>query len=297
MKILITGSNGFIGSNIAKALAEKHQIIGVGRSEHSIVNDIEYFRFDISDSGFPDSIQSYLGYCDVIVHLAANLDKSDLNLDIIKTNAIGTLNILNAALKLKAKKIVHASSIPLIGKPYNIPITEEHSTFPESLYHGSKLFSENILDLGKKSGLFVTHLRISAPVGIGMNEDTFIPIVIRNLINSKPIELFGNGSRIQNYIHISDICLFIDRAVDIDSSGIFNLASHQSISNLDLVNLAKNLLKSSSEIMLNIQEDIYEDYIWEISMMKTIKTFDISPKISLEYLLKELAEYYISQEK
>lgn len=291
MRILITGSNGFIGSNIANMLSENHQVIGIGRQKTSKLENIQYFQIDISKNDSSDLILDCIGSCDIIIHLAACLDKSSTNIDILNTNVFGTLNILNAAIKLKVKKIINASSLPVIGKPQYIPITEDHITHPETLYHASKLFAENILELGKKHKIDIIHLRISSPIGVGMSEKTFLPVIIKKLFNDEIVEIYGEGSRIQNYINVRDISMYFMKAVEIKSSGIFNIGGTRSISNIELIRLSKKLLKSKSIIRFIDKEDEFDKYIWEISIEKSKCVFGFTPSVDIQSSIMELGNY------
>jgi UDP-glucose 4-epimerase len=292
MKILITGSNGFIGSHVAEKLKKDHEVIGLGKSKKSKVKDIRYYSIDISDSNFPSLITEKIEFCDVIIHLAANLDKSDLNLDVIKTNVTGTLNILNSAIKLNSKKIIHTSGLPVIGKPFEIPISEKHLANPETLYHITKLASEHILDMGIKYGIKITQFRVPAPLGVGMNENSFLPAVIKKLIRNDVVEIFGKGTRRQNFIHVNDICRYISVAIDFNYSGIFNIGSFEVMSNLELIKLSQKLLNSNSEIRFDNTEDIYDDYVWKISAKKVLEVFGFGPNVMIEDSIVELANYF-----
>ena len=185
------------------------------------------------------------------------------------TNSLGTNTILTLGKKLKIK-FIYLSGLPVIGKPIDIPITEEHPTKPLSIYHSSKLIGENIISFDADNLLEKTILRITAPIGPNIPKKRFISSLIFNCINNQEITLFGRGERIQNYIHTNDICKFIEICITKKSGGIFNLGGSKSISNLNLAKLCINKTNSRSNIKF-YKEDNEENFKWIVSMEKAKK--------------------------
>lgn len=282
MKVLVTGSNGFIGSNVCETLKKNYKVIGIGTKSNSKVSDIEYHKMNIESVDFVDKIKNKIQNCDIIAHFAAQIDKDNYNEKLIDVNCIGSLNIVKAAKSLGAKTIIHSSSIPIIGIPINTPITEEHKTKPKSLYHITKLAAEHIIDLAVYDGIKTVHLRIPSPIGIGMDNNTILPVFLKKCINEEDIIIYGNGSRTQNYIDVRDICNAIIGVIEYDVEGVYNIASGKSISNFELAKLCLSISGSSSLIYFNGLEDPDENYYWDISIEKANKEFMFQPSYSLE---------------
>jgi UDP-glucose 4-epimerase len=268
LKIIITGSNGYIGSFIVQYLKNNHNIIGIGRASKSLYEGIKYIDIDISTVDFVDRVYKEVSDCDVIIHAAACIDYNNLNIELIDVNIKGTLNILKLAVKLKAKKIIYTSSIPVIGKPLNIPITENHLTSPESLYHITKLSAEYVVSLSSKFKIDYYNFRFSSPIGPGMKKNIFLVNVIEKCLLNEDIIIYGNGTRIQNYIDVRDISENIEKSLLINKSGTYNL-SGTSISNKNLVHLCIDLTKSKSKIIYS-GEDIFDDYFYDVSTEKAV---------------------------
>lgn len=296
MNILVTGANGFIGKNIIDVLLKEygeHQIIGTGRGENRNSKLINYVSADITDKEFVNSMIDKFGHYDVIVHTAACLGKtSSQTEELIKTNCLGSYNILQLANKSGCKKIIHTSGITVIGIPKNLPIMETHRTEPNSMYHITKLTSEYILNLAKNTGIKVTNLRIPSPVGAGMNDNTILPVFIRKAINNEKIMLDGKGTRKQNYVHVKDIARAVNLAVKQDVCGLFNIAADNTVSNLELAQKCIEVLHSASEIIFSGKEDAADSFVWDISIQKAHQELGYIPQCTLEQTILEIADMY-----
>lgn len=291
MNLLVTGSNGFIGGYICERLKKEHKVIGIGRKKENRIPDIEYLKEDITSDFFVDNVKSKLNKVDVIIHAAACISKNDFEHDLIYTNCRGTLNIVKLAKELKAHKIIHLSSLPVIGKPLILPIREDHPTSPITLYHTTKLAAEHIINLSSKYGVNPINLRITSPIGIGMNENTILTIFLKNSLNNNPIYVYGKGQRKQNYIDVRDIAEAIALILDYNVEGIFNIGSASSISNLDLAYLCKDITDSKSEIVLNSKEDPEEDFCWDVSCEKAQKAFNFIPQYTLQESIIQISNH------
>lgn len=290
MKILVTGANGFIGSNLCGLLKKDNEVIGIGTKENTEVSGIEYHKMNIDSANFVTEIKDMIRSCDIIIHLAALIDKDNFNEKIIDVNCKGALNILKAAKALDVKTIIHASSVPIIGMPIDKPITEEHRTLPESLYHITKLAAERIIDMAINDGIKTVHLRIPSPIGIGMNRKTILPTMLKKCINNEQITIYGKGGRRQNYIDVRDICDAIIKVIQYDVNGIYNIASEESISNLELAKLCISISDSNSQIVFNGLEDPEENCSWDISIEKAKRELMFEVSHSLVESIKNLLE-------
>ena len=281
MKVLIIGVNGFIGQYLCKLLMKQHEIIGIGKSDKPKVVNIQYIQLDISNHFLCEKLKDIYPHVDIIVNVAACIDYNDFNEGIIYVNCLGSLHILQYASEAGCSKIINISSIPVIGKPVDLPVTEDHIVKPETMYHISKLTAEYIFAIANKYGITTVSLRISSPVGCGMSKTTFLPTMIEQCRKNEMIKLHGTGSRRQNYVDVRDISIAVELAIEKNAVGIFNIASDRTYSNLEVVQLCKQLLNSSSEISYSGTEDP-DDYVaWEISIDKAKEKLVYEPRYSL----------------
>jgi UDP-glucose 4-epimerase len=185
--------------------------------------------------------------------------------------------------------------MPVIGKPERIPITEEHLVNPNSLYHITKYAAELFLKLPDFNNLNYAILRIPSPIGPKMPRDKILSFIINSCLLNEPIKLLGKGSRVQNYVDIRDIARAVLLAVEQIERGYFRnetffIAGH-SVSNVELAVLCKELIKSSSEIILNEKADEEEDFRWIIDGNKAKRLFSYEPEISLEESILNISSW------
>ena len=137
MNILVTGSNGFIGSHVVNWLKEKNcYIIGLDLGEASTSEVDEYLCCDLyteATGKIFDNIS--VTELDAIVHLAADMRKEPYTLDVIQNNCIGVQRLLELCRDKNVGTFVQLSSLPVIGNPVDTPITELHSLKPPTVYH------------------------------------------------------------------------------------------------------------------------------------------------------------------
>lgn len=290
MKILVTGSNGFIGSNVAKWLKERgHYIIGLGRHEESQAEVDEYIQCDLnSDKVFEIECDGI----DALVHLAADMRKEPHTVTVVEANCTGTQRLLELCEEKNVPVFVQLSSLPVIGKPAECPITEHHSLKPPTVYHATKLMQEYLANYADyKHGLRTVSFRISAPVGNGMNPKTIFPVFVDKALKGEDLVLLGKGSRKQSYVHVDDIAQAIYKAIVSEKAhGVYNLSSRNLLSNLELAEKIVEISNSSSEIKFSGTEDPSDTEVWEVSLEKIERDMGYVPEIGIEECIREMCE-------
>lgn len=288
-KVLITGSDGFIGSVLIKRLKsdDNFNIYCISRNEKKRKSG--YYIADIQEYDFVKKIADVVPVCDSIIHLAASTDMQDGYAN-IATNCLGTYNICRLANLWKASKVIYMSSLPIIGQPIKLPITEEHEINPQSIYHVSKYTGEEIVRVGCNKKVRTIILRIPSPIGVGMNMNTFLPDVLKRCIENENVVLYGKGSRKQNYVDVRDVADAIIGALCYSESNIFNIAGKEAVSNLTLAEKCKYITNSASEILFSDMEDKEEGYIWDVSFERAERELAYNPKFTLDESIKWLYE-------
>lgn len=293
-KVLVTGSNGFIGSHVAEWLKEKeYYVIGLGRNKDSKTPVDEYVCCDLASSKAIEILSQLGGKgLDAVVHLAADMRHEPDTVQVVVANCSGTQKLLEMCEANSIATFVQLSSLPVIGKPIQHPITEEHSVDPPTVYHVTKRTQELLANYAyKKFGVRTVSFRISAPVGIGMNMKTIFPVFVNKALKNENLVLSGAGTRKQTYIHVDDISQAIEKALISNAQGVYNLGSHNLLSNYELAKICVETLKSDSQILFSGTEDSMDDYVWDVSLEKIQQDTGYAPKVSIESAIHELAEY------
>ncbi len=285
MRILVTGSNGFIGNYVGQTLAQSgHEVLGIDIA--SAAQDVfaGYYPVDITSKTDMESLSDTLGTLDAVVHCAAHINYDDTDSRLMQVNAVGTQNVVTLGKWVGCKRIIYCSSIAVIGIPKILPITEEHPLAPQTMYHVSKLAGEYIV---QASGIPHTILRIPSPIGLGMNLRTILPAFVSRCVNGEDLILLGQGTRKQNYIAVQDISRAVRMALEGVHTNCYNLSSRL-ISNYDLACLCKTITHSCSVIAFSEQADPAEGQVWDISSELIRQELGFEPQIELESVIAEL---------
>ena len=297
MKILITGSNGFIGSHVASYLkCEGYYIIGIGRSEkpYDELSIDEYIQCDLNSDKIYEIPHIISGKIDAVIHLAADMRKEPYCVDVIAANCCGTQRLLEMCVSNDIRIFLQLSSLPVIGHPIEHPITESHPLAPYTVYHITKITEELLANYAyEHHGIRTASFRISAPIGPRVNPSTIFPTFIHKALNNEELILLGKGTRKQNYVYVKDIakCLEISlRSPKVH--GVYNLTSNILISNYELAETIISVLNSQSKIKFQ-GEDIADNYVWDASLQRIEMDSggSYAPSTSIEYIIKEYAEW------
>lgn len=286
-RVITTGGTGFIGKNVERYLRNRGiNIISICRSDEDINADI-VLHADISRRDFVEEIccqlkmhgdLSVIQEDSAIVHMAADISMN-LGEAGMTVNILGTQNVIELARKLGINRVIYISSIPVIGKPCQVPITERHPTNPVTDYHKSKLQAEKIV-LSEKN-IVATVLRIASPIGMGKVKKTFPDIVVSKCVNYEKVSIYGTGERVQNYIDVRDVARAVECSLHMDAAGVFLVPGFESISNTEFVKLCRKICRSDSEVEY-ISKEGYDSEKWIVDGSKAKKVLGYAPQIRLE---------------
>lgn len=287
--VLVTGVNGQIGRVIAELLLDDCIVYGASIEPSNQTGlGIHYLQIDITNR---QSFTNLPERVDAIVHCAAIITNDGLSNILVDANCKGVQNMAAYALNAKCREFVYFSSLPIIGKPSQIPITEEHPVInPPTVYHATKYFGELALrNLLKDTNLSI--FRIPSPIGRHTPPNKIVPVFVKNAIENRDYILLGTGGRIQNYIDVRDIARAVRCTIEKEANGIYNIASQRSYSNKEVAELCIQIFNSSSKI--NYQGvDKEEDYQWMVSSEKAKKELGFEAIYSLEDTIKEIGKNF-----
>ena len=246
MRILLTGGAGFIGSWVAeKYLKEGHEVFiydnlssGIAKN---IPQDAEFIEGDVRDiSTLENTFKKFRP--EIINHHAAQINVrvsvDDPVLD-AETNIVGSINLLQLAVKHDVNKFIFASTGGAIyGEPNHIPADETTDREPLSPYGTSKLCVENYLNYYNKIyGLDYTALRYSNVYGERQNphgEAGVVAIFCTNILKGSGCRVFGSGDQTRDYVHSEDVAAANVLGINAPS-GIYNIGTSVSTSVNDIV--------------------------------------------------------------
>ena len=262
-----------------------------GKKENlaSIMNKIEFEEIDVRDY---KSLQKILKNIDGVFHEAALSvvqDSFSRPEEYFDVNVNGTRNIFRLASENRFK-VVYASSSSVYGHKLEMPITENAKRNPINPYGKTKLEAEYLVEKYSKLNVEIIGLRYFNIFGIGQTLDYagVITKFLDRIGERKPPIIFGSGSQIRDFIHVSDIVKSNLIAMKSDYSNlILNIGGGNATSILDLANMVINTsgLKMNPIFVEALEGDI-EKSLADISQAK--KYLDWEPKIKLQDWLREV---------
>ena len=210
MRVLITGHEGFLGSNITQNFLNKgHNVIGIDSKKTNIFRNYKNFsghKINLLSIKKIFSLFEKLKKIDFIVHVAAKQPfKKDVQLDkYLKTNFYGTKNLIEASKEYGVKKIIFCSSFSVYGNGKS-PIKENTLSEPRNTYGLSKYLAENLLKYyADKYGINVIVLRFDGIYGKNQNLPGFINMSFEQAIKNKQVILFNEGKLKRDNIYVND---------------------------------------------------------------------------------------------
>ncbi|MFC8685120.1 NAD-dependent 4,6-dehydratase LegB [Brevibacillus porteri] len=245
-KILVTGSDGFIGSHLTERLVQEGYDVRAfvnynsfnswGWLDHSpqeIVSQVEIFSGDIRD---PHGVKKAMDNCDVVMHLAAliaipySYHSPDTYVD---TNIKGTLNIMQAARELEVEKVIHTSTSEVYGTAKFVPITEEHPLQGQSPYSASKIGADQMaMSFYSSFGLPVSIIRPFNTYGPRQSARAVIPTIITQIAAGQKTIKLGSLHPTRDFNYVKDtVSGFIAMAQSDRSVGeVINIGSNYEVS-------------------------------------------------------------------
>lgn len=322
--ILITGGAGFIGSHVVRLFVNKYpgyKIINLdaltyaGNLENlkDIENAPNYF-FEKANILNADDIERIfvLHQPDGIIHLAAesHVDRSILSpLDFVYTNVIGTVNMLNTAKhfwkdNLEGKRFYHISTDEVFGALGETGFfTEQTSYAPNSPYSASKASSDHFVRAYSETyHLPAIITNCSNNYGPNHFPEKLIPLFINNIINKKPLPVYGDGLYTRDWLYVKDHAIAIDLVFHKGENGeTYNIGGFNEWKNIDLVKLLckqmdeklSNVAGTSEQLISYIKDRPGHDRRYAIDATKINSELGWKPSVTFEEGLSQTIDWYL----
>ena len=251
--VLIIGGNGFIGSNLSRHLADRGWKVTSFDIVMPPVTDprVEYIMGDFFDDNV---LANAIKGKEIIYHALSTVNPGNSNEKYMMgygRDFIQTIKLFDMLKEQNAKLIFLSSGGTVYGVQEEQPIKESASARPINHYGNVKLCIENTLrvfDIQAKSKMMIA--RISNPYGPGQDHNKgvgFIDAVIRKTLEGEPVEVWGDGEIIRDYIYIEDVCKMLGNLAEYEGEEtVFNVSSATGTSQNEIINIVKEIDDSVS---------------------------------------------------
>ena len=238
MKILVTGTAGFIGSHVVDKLVKKEEIIVIDNlssgKEQFLNPEADFVRLDLADDNAVEVLYRVFKGVDEVWHLAANPDVrvGAINPNkIYRNNILSTYNLLEAMRKRGVQRLVFTSTSTVYGEAHVIPTPEDHPTHPVSVYGASKLACEALIESYSHTFEMQTWIyRFANVIGRRSTHGVIYDFILKLKRNPRELEILGDGEQTKSYIYIDDCIDAMMTGLKADERvNIFNIGSEDQI--------------------------------------------------------------------
>ncbi|MCD6442255.1 dTDP-glucose 4,6-dehydratase [bacterium] len=307
MKLLVTGGAGFIGSNFIHYIFKKY-------SDYQVVNldiltycgnlenlkkieknpNYKFVKGDICDIQLVDGLAKD---CDAIVHFAAesHVDRSILDsAPFIKTNILGTVNLLNAARKYN-KRFHYISTDEVFGSLGPTGYFSEKSLYdPHSPYSASKAAADHLVRAYFYTyGVPITITNCSNNYGPYQFPEKLIPLFVTNLLEGKKVPVYGDGLNVRDWLYVEDHCEAVDLVLHKGRIGeTYCIGGNEERTNLEITHKILELLGFGEEKIEYVADRKAHDKRYAIDASKIKKDLGWQPQHTFEKAIQKTIEWY-----
>jgi dTDP-glucose 4,6-dehydratase len=312
LRIFVTGGAGFIGSNFIR------YILGLG-NDYSIVNydkltyagnlaNLEsiardpcysFVKGDICDA---TTVEAAMKGCESVIHFAAesHVDRSIYEpAPVIETNVTGTFVLLQVARKRGVKRFIHVSTDEVYGDiPIGVFSDEQSPLNPSSPYSASKAASDLLVrSYVRTFGLPALITRSSNNYGPYQFPEKFLPLMITNALDGKPLPIYGDGKQQRDWLHVEDNCRGILAVLERGRVGeVYNIGGLDVEENLTMARQLLRIIDRPETLLSYVKDRPGHDRRYALDWKKMERELGWKPQITLESGLRETIRWYESNQ-
>jgi dTDP-glucose 4,6-dehydratase len=308
MRILVTGGAGFIGSNFIRhvlSLNKGYTIVNYDKltyagnlanldsvSEHP---NYSFVRGDICDAV---AAEEAMRGCNAVVHFAAesHVDRSIYEpAPVIETNVTGTFVMLQVARKLHIERFVHISTDEVYGDMApNAFANEDSALQPSSPYSASKASSDLLVrSYVRTYGFPGLITRSSNNYGPYQFPEKFLPLMITNALDDKPLPIYGDGKQQRDWLHVEDNCRGVLAVLERGRIGeVYNIGGLDVEENLTIAHRLLHLIGKPETLLSYVKDRPGHDRRYALQCEKMEKDLGWKPVVPLDDGLRQTIDWY-----
>ena len=309
-RLAITGGMGFIGSNFVRLLLRTRRDddvlcvdnLSLGSNPRNLVEIADDRRYtflegDISDSRFADRV---IKNADVVVNFAAqsHVDRSIQDpTPFISSNVLGVFALLQAIRKARHEvRFVQIGSDEEYGEIMKDGFEESDPLTPSSPYAASKASASMlVLAYRRTYGVKANITRCTNNFGPYQFPEKFIPRMIINAIQGRPLPIYGNGRQVRNWLYVEDHCMAIDLVLRKGRSGeVYNIAGDYETANIELAEDILDLMGKPKRLVKHVPDRPGHDKRYGLDSTKIRKELGWRPRWNFPAALRKTIEWYES---
>ncbi|MEW2452306.1 dTDP-glucose 4,6-dehydratase [Streptomyces parvulus] len=309
MNILVTGGAGFIGSHYVRTMLEG----GFAQFEDAHVTVLDDLTYAGNRDNLPaahprlafvrgsildrELLADVVRGQDAVVHFAAesHVDRSIRGGGVfVRTNVEGTQALLEACLAAGVGRVVHISTDEVYGSIEQGVWSEESPLLPNSPYAASKAASDLVaLAYVRTHGLNLSVTRCSNNYGPYQHPEKFIPLAVTNLLEGRPVPVYGDGGQVREWLHVDDHCRAVQRVLTGGRAGeVYNIGAGTAVANLTLAHRIAELCGAGADMVRHVTDRKGHDRRYALDQAKIERELGHRPLTGFEAGLAQTVAWY-----